>query len=94
MLLGAEFRNEPSAIDLLADMQQIKAVFLVAFQQVEMVYVEPMTRTSSPSTECPLVTAQPPQLTAISCSQQVSAWSDNAADVDCDFARLMGFRTR
>ena len=60
MLLGAEFRNEPSAIDLLADMQQIKAVFLVAFQQVEMVYVEPLTRASCPSTACPLVTAQPP----------------------------------
>ena len=59
-MLGAEFRNEPSAIDLLADMQQIKAVFLVTFQQFEMVCVEPMTRTSYPSTACPLVTAQPP----------------------------------
>lgn len=92
MLLGAEFRNEPSAIDLLADMQQIKAVFLVAFQQVEMVYVEPMTRTNYPSHVRWLPHSPPTD--GCSCSQQVSAWSDNAADVDCDFARLMGFRTR
>ena len=48
VLLKAEFRNEPSAIKLLADMQQIKAAFLAAFPQVEMVYMEPMIHASQP----------------------------------------------
>lgn len=41
VLLKAEFRNEPSAIKLLAVMQQLKVAFLAAFPQVEMVYMEP-----------------------------------------------------
>lgn len=42
VLLKAEFRNEPSAIKLLAVMQQLKIAFSVAFPQVEMVYMEPV----------------------------------------------------
>lgn len=48
VLLTAECRNEPSAIKLLADMQQIKATFLVAFSQVEMVYMQAMIHASQP----------------------------------------------
>lgn len=47
VLLKAEFRNEPSAIRLLADMQQIKAAFLAAFPQVKMVYMEPVIHASA-----------------------------------------------
>ncbi|HAN55657.1 MAG TPA: cation efflux family transporter [Betaproteobacteria bacterium] len=48
VLLKAEFRNEPSAIKLLTDMEQIKAAFLAAFPQVEMVYMEPVIHASQP----------------------------------------------
>jgi divalent metal cation (Fe/Co/Zn/Cd) transporter len=47
VLLKAEFRNEPSAIKLLADMQQIKVAFLAAFPQVKMVYMEPVIHASA-----------------------------------------------